>query len=134
MADTEGIDIAAQRVRAEDSRLWKEVRNLHRNGFVDLVTEEPRFVPRWAYQIAGAAGLRKRRPLTDWEYGYRVNLADMHRMHMRFLQTKLLHSAVRLHFNLEDEAHEGARALESTFRRYGAGQQPKYNEKIYSGC
>ncbi|KAH8427875.1 uncharacterized protein LDX57_005580 [Aspergillus melleus] len=124
---------ADHRTQEEDAALWTEVRKLHRNGFVDLVTEESRYLPRWPYRFARAVGLRKRRTLPDHEYGYRVNLADMHRMQMRFLQTKLLHSAIKLHFNLDNGAGEISRSLESHFRKYVQAIQDHEFMTKYSG-
>ncbi|KAL4883675.1 hypothetical protein BJY04DRAFT_216025 [Aspergillus karnatakaensis] len=60
-----------------DANVWKKVLYLHREGFMDL------------------------QPLTDGDYGYRINFADVHRMYLRFLQAKLIDRTVSLQFKPE---------------------------------
>ncbi|KAL3448941.1 hypothetical protein BJX65DRAFT_273637 [Aspergillus insuetus] len=85
---------------------------LHGNGFITLVTPRYQFVPRWVDKRLSP------RTLADNGYGYRVNLADMHRMYMRYLQARLIKAAITLHFNPESEMSEvEAEVLEGTMRK-----------------
>ncbi|PIG82040.1 hypothetical protein AARAC_000143 [Aspergillus arachidicola] len=120
-------------VNAEDARLWDTIRHLHRNGFINLVTRRPPYIPRWAYKLL-RAGRGQRKTLSDGEYGYRINLADMHRMYMRHLQARLIKTAITLHFDHGNaRPKEKIQTLESTLRKYVQAVQDHEYMARYSG-
>lgn len=59
--------------------------------------EEPRIIPRWARPL-----YRKFCRDKDWnnsDFGFRINFADMPRMHMRVLQKRLIDIAMAIQFD-----------------------------------
>ncbi|KAE8381188.1 hypothetical protein BDV26DRAFT_289679 [Aspergillus bertholletiae] len=109
------------------------MRRLHRNGFITLVTKRPPYVPQWAYKLL-RAGRGQRTTLSDGEYGYRINVADMHRMYMRQLQARLITTGIRLHFDPgKGTAREDTETLECTLRKYVQAVQDHEFMARYSG-
>jgi hypothetical protein len=58
---------------------------MHRDGFVKVISSQPRYLPEWAPQTS-----------QGFANGYSINFADMQRMHIRRLQARLIHVAVSL--------------------------------------
>ncbi|KAL2814810.1 hypothetical protein BJX63DRAFT_431199 [Aspergillus granulosus] len=119
------------RVNTVDARLWAAARYFHRNGFITLVTPRRPFIPEWvAKRFKPAAATTT----ADDGYGYRVNIADMHRMYMRYLQAKLIKAAITLHFNHESGISERETdVLESTLRNYVQAVQDQEYMAKHSG-
>ncbi|KAL4749836.1 hypothetical protein BDW72DRAFT_194417 [Aspergillus terricola var. indicus] len=107
-----------RKVNKVDARSWAAARYLHRDGFITLVTPRRPFVPRCVDKRL-KSGRRRTPSLVNYDYGYRVNIADMHRMYMRYLQAKLIRAAIALHFNKGSEIRKSETdVLEFTLRKY----------------
>jgi hypothetical protein len=75
---------------------WNEALDQHRFNLISLVIPTRPLVS-WIRHILGV-GL-----LYSGEIGYRLSLAEMHRMYMRALQIELVKIGVAMRFNNDDE-------------------------------
>jgi hypothetical protein len=75
---------------------WNEALDQHRSNLISLVIPTRPLVS-WIRQILGI-GL-----LYSGEIGYRLSLAEMHRMYMRALQIELVKIGVAMRFNVDEE-------------------------------
>ncbi|KAJ4393019.1 hypothetical protein N0V93_002225 [Gnomoniopsis smithogilvyi] len=72
-------------------------------GFMNLVTNRHRFVPRWLETLVYGEGV-----LDDTKnYGFSLNLADVHRMYLRILQGRLIRLALSAGFDPDFGVGEG---------------------------
>jgi hypothetical protein len=75
---------------------WKEALRQHKGNFINLVTKRLPSIA-WIYQLFRVA------PPEFVQIGYRISLAEMHRMYMRALQIELVKIGVALQFDNSDE-------------------------------
>lgn len=62
----------------------------------------------------------RKRPLADFDYGYRMNFTNMQRMYLRQLQAKMIKVGISLRFETEEEKiKRSALLLETTLSKYG---------------
>jgi len=92
---------------AEDVQIWKTVLRFYQTGFVELVTRRRPCLAEWAARLRRWTKQPKRRPV-DGDFGYRINFADMQRMHMRRLQAKLINVAMAIQFDNDKGVKGGA--------------------------
>ncbi|KAJ5059021.1 hypothetical protein PSV09DRAFT_2422288 [Bipolaris maydis] len=81
---------------SSQAKSWKIALEQHKENYISLVTERwPLF--DWICQLLG------RVPPNQVDIGYRISLAEMHRMYMRALQIELVKIGVALQFDNKDE-------------------------------
>jgi hypothetical protein len=113
-------NVSADEAREQETAIWNSVHKLNENGFIDLVTQTWRFIPDWAERTYRWVKNRPKENLPDEYFGFRINFADMHRMHMRQLQAKLIVIAISLQFEKDKQKWNAvARSLQSILRQYG---------------
>ena len=81
---------------------WDKALEQHKGKFVSLVADRSPLIA-FIYQLLGVAP-----PKFD-QMGYRISIAEMHRMHMRALQIELVQMAVALQFDINAEESSEAR-------------------------
>jgi len=105
---------------AEDIQVWEIVRGFYDAGFVELVTRTRPFVAKWDATLRKWTKQPAPRP-REGDFGYRINFADMQRMHMRMLQAKLISYAMADRFDDDHGVERGViELLGSTLHDYGA--------------
>jgi hypothetical protein len=71
---------------------WKWALEIHKKGAIRLVSERYSFLA-WMYRL-----FRCDPPISD-KCGHRINLAELHRLHMRVLQIELIKIGTSLKFD-----------------------------------
>lgn len=71
---------------------WEEALKIHKKGIIELVSERYSFLA-WKYWL-----FRSDPPDSD-DCGHRINLAELHRLHMRVLQIELVKIGISLKFD-----------------------------------
>lgn len=84
---------------------WRTANGFYSQGFLEPITREPRWIPRWARSTYRCL---LRQHLTSGDFGFRVHLADMQRMHMRVLQDRLIDIALAIQFEKDNGFDAGA--------------------------
>ena len=94
---------------------WAKALDQHRRNFISLVTDVS---PLHAliHQLLGGA------PPHPNQMGYRVSMAEMHRMYMRALQIEVVQIAAALQFDINAEDVSQERRVELEAARQGAQQ------------
>ncbi|KAM7210019.1 hypothetical protein V8F06_014598 [Rhypophila decipiens] len=92
-----------------DSAIWTHVCGFYPDGFIDLISPQIATIPAWASKLYGEArkiwdghGDRPGNPcfpMKQTDISYSINLADMQRLYMRYLQAKLIDCAVANRFD-----------------------------------
>jgi len=96
-----------------DDAIWSNVKTLYQrlspNGFVKVISSQFSWLPDWAPTIPS-------NPI----YGYSINFADVHRMHIRRLQARLINITLSLGSDV-DEWKKGGKGdlFGPTMREYG---------------
>jgi hypothetical protein len=90
---------------------WNTARQQHKGNYISVVTNRLPLLA-WICQLLGRA------PPKFGDNGYRISLAEMHRMHMRALQIELVEIGVALQFDNNDEnASENEKSKKEDARR-----------------
>jgi hypothetical protein len=87
---------------------WDKAHQQHKGNYISLVTNRLPLLA-WICQLLGRA---------PGDHGYRISLAEMHRMHMRALQIELVEIGVALQFdNNNENASENEKSKKEDARR-----------------
>ncbi|KAK3486792.1 uncharacterized protein B0T23DRAFT_234044 [Neurospora hispaniola] len=87
----------------DDLHIWQNMRAmLHQKNLVELISPQRPGPLGYLYRVF-ASVTNKQGNLTDAaDFGYRIHFADLQRIHMQYLHSKLVDLAVSVHFNGDD--------------------------------
>jgi hypothetical protein len=104
---------------------WDNALEQHKGNFISLVTDRSPLVAL-IHQVLGVA------PPKFNQIGYRISIAEMHRMHMRALQIELVQIAVALQFDINAEEPSAAKRAKLEAARQDAQQKLEPAMEKYS--
>ncbi|EGO55861.1 hypothetical protein NEUTE1DRAFT_140090 [Neurospora tetrasperma FGSC 2508] len=87
----------------DDLHIWQNMRAmLHQKNLVELISPQRPGPLGYLYRVF-ASVTNNQGNLTDAaDFGYRIHFADLQRIHMQYLHSKLVNLAVSAHFNGDD--------------------------------
>jgi hypothetical protein len=103
---------------ADDVQIWKTVQGFYKEGFLGLVIARKPLFEKLAAILRRWRNQPERRSKEEI-FGYRINFADMQRMHLRTLQAKLINLGMGIQFDVDKGVGRGAvETLGPTLRNY----------------
>ncbi|KAL0468101.1 hypothetical protein QR685DRAFT_556073 [Neurospora intermedia] len=86
----------------DDLHIWQDMRaKIYRKNLIELISPQ-RPGPLGYLDRVSASMVNKQDNLSDADFGYRIHFADLQRIHIQYLHSKLVNLAVSAHFNGDD--------------------------------
>lgn len=86
----------------DDLHIWQDMwAKLYRKNLIELISPQ-RPGPLGYLDRVSASMVNKQDNLSDADFGYRIHFADLQRIHIQYLHSKLVNLAISAHFNGDD--------------------------------
>ncbi|EAA30345.2 hypothetical protein GE21DRAFT_10610 [Neurospora crassa] len=86
----------------DDLHIWQDMRaKIYQKNLIELISPQ-RPGPLGYLDRVSASMVNKQDNLSDADFGYRIHFADLQRIHIQYLHSKLVNLAVSAHFNGDD--------------------------------
>ncbi|KAK3400737.1 hypothetical protein B0T20DRAFT_405159 [Sordaria brevicollis] len=87
---------------ADDVRIWKDIRaKVYQGNLVELISPQRPGPLGYVDKVTESMTNQQNNNLTDADFGYRIHFADLQRIQIQYLHSKLVNLAVSAHFNAD---------------------------------